>query len=71
VQGADVLIREGFKKSGGNRIEVFRSGASGTAPLCMIDRSIIALVSDATFDISIPRFDIDDVRGVAEFIAKL
>ncbi len=67
----DVLIREGFKKSGVNRIEVYRSGVSGSAPLCMTDGSIIALVSDRVFDIGIPRFDIDDVRSVAEFIMKL
>ncbi len=67
----DVLIFEGFKRSGENRIEVFRSGASGIAPLCMTDRSIIALVSDTPFDLTIPRFDINDARGVAEFITKL
>ncbi len=71
VRGADVLIREGFKKSGMNRIEVFRSGVSGNAPLCVTDRSIIALVSDTPLDTTIPRFDINDARGVAEFIAKL
>ncbi len=71
VQDADVVIREGFKKSGENRIEVFRSGVSGSEPLCMTDRSIIALVSDASFDVRIPRFALDDARGVAEFIAKL
>ncbi len=68
----DVLIREGFRNSGENRIEVFRSGVSGKAPLCLTDRSIVALVSDGLFDIAIPVFEIDDARGVAEFImAKL
>ncbi len=67
----DVLIFEGFKGRGTNRIEVFRSGASESAPLCMTDRSIIALVSDSPLDTTIPRFDINDARGVAEFITKL
>ncbi len=67
----DVLMREGFKKSGENRIEVFRSGVSGSVPLCMSDPSIIALVSDVAFDVRIPRFDINDASSVAEFITKL
>ena len=68
----DVVIREGFKKDGGNRIEVFRSGVSGEQPLCMTDTSFIALVSDAPFSIAIPRFDLNDAAAVASFIiAKL
>ncbi len=66
--GVDVLIREGFKHSGENRIEVFRSGASGERPLCLSDRSIIALVSDRPFSVAVPRFDLDNAPGVVEFI---
>lgn len=68
VPEADIVIREGFKTDAQNRIEVFRAGVSGDRPLCMDDRSFIALVSDTAFDLPLPRFDLNDARGVAEFI---
>ncbi len=72
VQDLDVVIREGFKKDEGNRIEVFRSGVSGEQPLSITDPSFLALVSDAPFSIAIPRFDLNDAASVADFItAKL
>lgn len=72
VQDIDVVIREGFKMDRENRIEVFRSGVSGEQPLCMTDRSFLALVSDVSFSTAIPRFDLDDAASVADFItAKL
>ncbi len=67
---ADIVIQEGFKKDAINKIEVFRSGVSGDRPLCMDDGSYLALVSDDLFDVSIPRFDLNDAEGVAEFIVK-
>lgn len=66
----DIVIQEGFKKNAPNKIEVFRSGVSGQRPLCMDDDTFIALVSDALFDVPIPRFHIDDAEKVAEFIGQ-
>ena len=67
---ADVVLFEGFKKSAKNKIEVFRYGVSGERPLCMDDRSFLALVSDRQFVLPIPCFDLNDADGVAEFILK-
>ncbi len=67
---ADIIIHEGFKKSAKNMIEVFRHGVSGDRPLCLGDRSYLALVSDRPFSVSIPWFSLDDAEGVAEFITK-
>lgn len=67
---ADIVIQEGFKKDAVNKIEVFRSCVSGDRPLCMDDASYLALVSDELFAVSIPRFDLNDAEGVAEFIVK-
>ncbi len=64
----DVVLQEGFKKNAPNRIEVFRAGVSGDRPLSLDDRSFLALVSDRPFDVPIPRFDLNDARGVADFI---
>jgi molybdopterin-guanine dinucleotide biosynthesis protein B len=71
VADTDIVIREGFKQEGPNRIEVFRSGVSGSEPLCVNDRSIIALVSSVALDVPVPRFDWDDASAVADFITKL
>ena len=71
VKEADIVIREGFKLDGPNRIEVFRNGVSGNQPLCVSDRSIIALVSSAPLDVPVPRFDWDDAAAVSDFITKL
>lgn len=70
VSGVDIVIHEGFKKSAKNKIEVFRSGVSGDRPLCLEDRSYLALVSDQSFPVSIPCFDLDDAEGVANYLLK-
>jgi len=64
----DIIIVEGNKLNACNRIEVFRAGISGERPLCMKGYSCIALVSDVLFDAPIPRFDINDAQGIAEFL---
>ena len=68
---ADVVIVEGFKKTGVNRIEVFRTGVSGAEPLCLHDRSFIAVVSDRRIDAGIPWFDLNDAEGVADLAVRL
>ncbi len=68
ARDVDIVIQEGFKKTAQNKIEVFRTGISGERPLCMSDPSFLALVSDAPFDTPIPRFDINDASGIAEYL---
>ena len=70
VPDSDIIIHEGFKKAAVNRIEVFRHGISGDLPLCLDDASYLALVSDKPYDVSIPRFDLNDANGVAEFLVN-
>ena len=65
---ADIIIHEGFKVFGKNRIEIFRQGISGSRPLALDDPSFLALVSDRPFDVKIPFFDLNDAEGVAEFL---
>ena len=66
----DIVIQEGFKTSARDKIEVFRSGVSGDRPLCIEDRSYLALVSDRPFPVSIPNFDLNDAEGVANYLVK-
>lgn len=67
--GADIVIREGFKGGGGDRIEVFREGVSGARPLCLDGGLFLALVSDRRYDAGIPWYHIDDAQGVADLLA--
>jgi molybdopterin-guanine dinucleotide biosynthesis protein B len=66
----DIVIYEGFKERAKNKIEVFRSGVSGDRPLCIEDRSYLALVSDRPFPVSIPCFDLNDAEGVVNYLVK-
>jgi molybdopterin-guanine dinucleotide biosynthesis protein B len=66
----DLIIHEGSRKTAKNKIEVFRSAVSGDRPLCIEDRSYLALVSDKSFPVLIPRFDLDDAEGVADYLVK-
>lgn len=66
----DVVLREGFKNAGGDRIEVFRAGVSGPRPLCLDDPSFIALVSDRKLDVALPQFNLNDAESIAAFIVE-
>ena len=68
ARDVDIVIQEGFKKTAKNKIEVFRAGISGEQPLCMTDSSFLALVCDAPFDTTIPRFDINDILGITDYL---
>jgi molybdopterin-guanine dinucleotide biosynthesis adapter protein len=71
TRDVDLVIHEGFKTSAQNKIEVFRQDVSGERPLCLNDPAYLALVSDRPFDVSIPRFDINDTKGVAQFLINM
>ncbi len=63
----DILIVEGFKKDKYPKIEVNRKGVSGNLR-CISDPSVIAIATDDSPDIKIPRFDINNAEGIADFI---
>ncbi|MFC1863388.1 molybdopterin-guanine dinucleotide biosynthesis protein B [Thermodesulfobacteriota bacterium] len=63
----DLVIVEGFKKEKNPKVEIFRSEVS-REPLCSSDENLIALVSDKNLDLGVPRFDLEDVQGLADFL---
>lgn len=65
----DIVITEGYKKAGMPQIEVFRSRAHD-APLHVKGQTgtLVAVLSDIPVDLGVPRFHIDDVRALADFI---
>ena len=67
IDDADIIITEGYKKEETPKIEIFRH-AKKVSPLCLHDKTILAVVTDMHIDTDIPQFSLDDVEGVAKFI---
>lgn len=67
----DLVLTEGYKRSDMPKIEVFRSAAHRT-PLHTDAGAnhLVAIVSDITIDIGVPRIDVDDVPAIADFIEE-
>jgi len=63
----DLVIVEGYKHSSTSKIEVFRSEAH-SAPLKMENGQRIAFVSDDEIDCREPRFGLEDIEPLADFI---
>jgi molybdopterin-guanine dinucleotide biosynthesis protein B len=67
----DLVITEGYKRGNKPQIEVFRRAAHDT-PLHTkgTPNTLIAVASDIPIDLGVPRFDINDVRAIADFIQE-
>lgn len=68
----DIVLTEGFKKSGLPKIEVHRRERSETL-LCRgeeHDLTLIAVASDAPLELDVPVLDLNDPAAVAEFVEK-
>jgi molybdopterin-guanine dinucleotide biosynthesis protein B len=67
----DLVITEGYKKAQKPQIEVFRSAAH-REPLHTKGekKNLIAVMSDVEIDLGVPRFDINDIKSLADFIEQ-
>jgi molybdopterin-guanine dinucleotide biosynthesis protein MobB len=64
----DLVLVEGWKRDRHPKIETRRAGAA-QEPIALGDPTIEAVASDAALDgLNVPVFDLDDVRGIADFI---
>ena len=63
----DLALVEGFKREPIPKLEVHRKAAGGPL-LCREDPNIIALAADEPWDVSVPRFSLDDHRRIAGFV---
>jgi molybdopterin-guanine dinucleotide biosynthesis adapter protein len=68
IPDMDIILTEGFKRSDKPKIEISRTAHSSEL-LCTSDE-LIALVSDAQWDIGVPVFGLDDASGVADLLQK-
>ena len=66
IKDVDLIIAEGYKTPQKPKIEVVRAARS-QAPFTD-PAELIAIVSDLTFDIPVPQFDLNDVEGIANLI---
>ena len=69
AQGVDLLISEGYKKDVQPKIEVFRKEKHKKL-LCTKKDNLVAIVSDRKFNVGIPCFQLDDMKGLSNFIEK-
>ncbi|QWV94595.1 molybdopterin-guanine dinucleotide biosynthesis protein B [Geomonas oryzisoli] len=68
----DIVVTEGFKKSGMPKIEVNRQERSTTL-LCRgesYDPTLVAVASDGVLDLDVPVLDLNDPCAVADFIEE-
>ena len=66
----DLVIVEGYKSARIPKLEVRRSAAFGSEPLADTDPGVIAVAADHAADgCGRPVFALDDVAGIADFVA--
>lgn len=64
----DLVLVEGFKRQAYPKLEVHRPSI-GKPLLCPDDPAIVGIASDeAVAGIALPRFDLGDISGIADFI---
>ena len=65
----DLVLVEGYKREAHPKIEARRTNSARATPLAPDDPSILAVAADHETDTgALPRFDIDDIAGIADFI---
>lgn len=63
---ADIILTEGYKRGSRPKIEVNRSQHSKN--LITGGSDLIAVVSDVRWNLEVPVFDLEDYKGVADFL---
>jgi molybdopterin-guanine dinucleotide biosynthesis protein B len=63
----DIVLVEGFKAAAIPKLEIYRDSV-GKALLHGNDPNILAVASDAPLDTTLPRFDLDDIDAIADFV---
>lgn len=65
----DLLITEGYKRENKPKIEVLRA-AVGSELLCRHDPELVAVATDASLNVHVPVFRLNDPAAIAEFIEQ-
>ncbi len=67
IADVDIILTEGYKSSDKPKIEVFRQERS-PSPLCGPGDNRVAIATDDEVEVNCPRYGLNDVEGVADFI---
>jgi molybdopterin-guanine dinucleotide biosynthesis protein B len=67
--GMDIILTEGYKGSRIPKLEIFRAEKT-PEPLCKNDKTLIAIITDAQIDLSVPVFPTTAVKKVAELLIE-
>lgn len=69
IQDVDLILSEGYKKDIQPKIEVFRKEKHKKL-LCTKKDNLVAIVSNRKFRVGVPCFDLEDTKGLGNFIEK-
>jgi molybdopterin-guanine dinucleotide biosynthesis adapter protein len=69
IQDVDLIISEGYKKDVQPKIEIFRKEVHKEL-LCALEDNLVAIVSNQAFQIGVPCFDLDDMKGLGDFVEQ-
>jgi molybdopterin-guanine dinucleotide biosynthesis protein B len=62
-----LILTEGYKRADFPKIEVFRPEVHDT-PVCTEDKNLLALVSDEPLNLTVPVFEVAQIKELADFI---
>ena len=65
----DLVLTEGYKSGNKAKIEICRKELQ-SEPLCSQADRLVAVVSDFSLEVGVPRFELEDIAGVAAFIEE-
>jgi molybdopterin-guanine dinucleotide biosynthesis adapter protein len=69
IRDVDLVLSEGYKRDVQPKVEIFRKERHQEL-LCAKEDNLIAIVSDQTFNVGVPCFDLEDMKGLSDFIEK-
>jgi len=69
IRDVDLILSEGYKKDVQPKVEVFRKEKHKKL-LCTKKDHLVAIVSNRKFRVGVPCFDLEDTKGLANFIEK-
>ncbi len=69
IQDVDLILSEGYKRDVQPKIEVFRKEKHKKL-LCTMKDNLVAIVSNNKFNVGVPCFHLEDMKGLSSFIEK-
>jgi molybdopterin-guanine dinucleotide biosynthesis protein B len=69
IQDVDLILSEGYKKDVQPKIEIFRKEKHKEL-LCTKEDHLVAIASNKKFNIGVPCFGLEDMKGLATFVEK-